>query len=202
MLRRSARVIGFMQLRKRSTGATSAANAALSSSSRSSASDGGGEAVAGAVETAKPVRKKARVSSTRTKAKTSASSAIPIATEETPDGERVVYTYGTLVAGRLIRRYKRFLADVVLLNDPDAKQQQQSEQDLTEVVTVYCPNTGPMVSLLDAPNARVQLSKSDDPKRKYAYTMEMIQIHVRALAALDSPCRESLTLRSCLLVGL
>ena len=59
-----------------------------------------------------------------------------------------------------------------------------------EVVTVYCPNTGPMVGLLDGlPNARVQLSKSSAPKRKYTYTLEMIQIHVRRGSTFD--CAES-----------
>ncbi|TMW61546.1 hypothetical protein Poli38472_012737 [Pythium oligandrum] len=95
---------------------------------------------------------------------------VPIAVSNSD--EKIVHRYPTLVPARLLRRYKRFLADVVLLKadkeEPDAK---------TEEITIYCPNTGPMVGLLDEPNARVQLSKSDDPKRKYQYTLEMIRIH-------------------------
>ncbi|EQC33101.1 hypothetical protein SDRG_09089 [Saprolegnia diclina VS20] len=75
---------------------------------------------------------------------------------------RVVYTYPRLVQGKLLKRYKRFLADIQLAND--------------EVVTVHCPNTGPMVGLLDMPLANVQLSLSDNPKRKYAHTLEQIQV--------------------------
>lgn len=85
------------------------------------------------------------------------------------DGERILYRYETLEPATLVRRYKRFLADVVL----------QSEAADQQEITVHCPNTGPMVGLLDEPSPRVQLSKSADPKRKYAYTLEMIQISVR-----------------------
>ncbi|RLN32438.1 hypothetical protein BBJ28_00002275 [Nothophytophthora sp. Chile5] len=107
---------------------------------------------------------------------------------------KVLYTYATLVPARLIRRYKRFLADVVLLHTEqkeggdvdDSESVDGAELDENDeanagkdeaVVTVHCPNTGPMIGLLDEPNARVQLSKSSNPKRKYAYTLEMIQIH-------------------------
>jgi sugar fermentation stimulation protein A len=65
-----------------------------------------------------------------------------------------------LVPGTLRKRYKRFLADVVL-------------DDGTNV-TVYCPNTGSMRSC-SAPGSKVYLSKSGNPGRKYPFTLEMIR---------------------------
>lgn len=92
-------------------------------------------------------------------------------------GFKVLLQYSNLVPGRLIRRYKRFLADVVLRDEATKDDSTVGDRE-QGIVTVYCPNTGPMVGLLnEVPNARVQLSKSNDPKRKYAYTLEMIQIH-------------------------
>ena len=64
-----------------------------------------------------------------------------------------------LVHARLIKRYKRFLADVRLDND--------------EVVTVHCPNTGSMKNCVEE-NAEIWLSGSDNPKRKYRYTWEYL----------------------------
>ncbi len=64
-----------------------------------------------------------------------------------------------LVAGTLLQRYKRFLADVRL--------------DTGEVVTATCPNTGSMMGLT-APGMRVWLSTSDSPTRKYRHTWEMV----------------------------
>jgi sugar fermentation stimulation protein A len=74
----------------------------------------------------------------------------------------LIYTYPTLYPGKLLKRYKRFFADV--------------ELDSGEVVTAHCPNTGPMTGVCHLGN-RVMLSKSDSPTRKLAYTWEMIEIH-------------------------
>jgi len=65
-----------------------------------------------------------------------------------------------LARGRLLQRYKRFLADVAL--------------DSGETVTASCPNTGSMLGLT-APGSTVWLSKSDSPTRKYAHTWEMVE---------------------------
>ena len=64
-----------------------------------------------------------------------------------------------LVHARLIKRYKRFLADVRLDNG--------------EVITVHCPNTGSMKNCVEE-NAEIWLSDSDNPKRKYRYTWEYL----------------------------
>jgi len=65
-----------------------------------------------------------------------------------------------LTRGRLVQRYKRFLADVVL--------------DDGTAVTASCPNTGSMLGLT-APGAVVWLSHSPSATRKYAYTWEMVE---------------------------
>ncbi len=67
-----------------------------------------------------------------------------------------------LVHGKLIRRYKRFLADV--------------ELDNGEVVIAHTSNSGSMKSCLEE-GAEVYLTYVDDPKRKTKYTWEMIKIN-------------------------
>ncbi len=71
----------------------------------------------------------------------------------------------TLIKGKLIKRYKRFFVDVEVNN---------------KVVTAHCPNTGSMHGLLDKGN-EVWISKSDDPKRKLKFTLEMIRSNKRII---------------------
>ena len=65
-----------------------------------------------------------------------------------------------LLRGRLIKRYKRFLADVELSDGT--------------TITATCPNTGSMKGLT-TPGATVWLSTSDSPTRKYRHTWEMVE---------------------------
>lgn len=68
----------------------------------------------------------------------------------------------TLVHGKLIKRYKRFLANVVLDNG--------------NLVTAHCTNSGSMKSCLEE-GAEVYMSISPNPNRKLPYTWEMIKIN-------------------------
>ncbi|NJO71623.1 MAG: DNA/RNA nuclease SfsA [Oscillatoriales cyanobacterium RM1_1_9] len=72
-----------------------------------------------------------------------------------------LYRYPPLYSGILIKRYQRFLADIQL--------------DSGEIITAHCPNTGPMTGVC-TPGSPVQVSHSSNPKRKLAYTWEMIQV--------------------------
>lgn len=65
-----------------------------------------------------------------------------------------------LQAATLVKRYKRFLADVVT--------------DEGREITVHCPNSGSMRGC-STPGSKVMLSTSVNPKRKYPQTLEMVQ---------------------------
>lgn len=71
------------------------------------------------------------------------------------------YPYPPLQSGVLIKRYKRFFADIAL--------------DSGEVITAHCPNTGPMTGVY-VPGNRVWVSRSDSKTRKLPYTWEAIEV--------------------------
>jgi sugar fermentation stimulation protein A len=66
-----------------------------------------------------------------------------------------------LTNGQIIKRYKRFLADVELTDG--------------QIVTVHCPNTGSMSGCWE-PGAAVQISHSDNPRRKLSWTLERVDM--------------------------
>lgn len=77
-----------------------------------------------------------------------------------------------LVAGTLISRYKRFLADVNLVSSPGSIYE-AGASSINSVVTAHCANTGAMTGLLQ-PDALVWLSYHDNPKRKLPYSWEIV----------------------------
>jgi len=66
----------------------------------------------------------------------------------------------TLLQGYLIKRYKRFFADIKYKN---------------KTIVAHCPNTGSMQGLLNYGN-QVWFSKSNNPNRKLKYTLEIIEV--------------------------
>lgn len=69
-------------------------------------------------------------------------------------------TFDKLIPATLERRYKRFLADVVL--------------EAGERITVHCPNTGAMTGCAE-PGSRVWLSRSNSSTRKYPHGWELVE---------------------------
>jgi sugar fermentation stimulation protein A len=66
-----------------------------------------------------------------------------------------------LIETRLVKRYKRFLADVELANG--------------DIITVHCANPGSMQGLTE-PGNRAWISDSQNPKRKLRYSLEIIEV--------------------------
>ena len=64
-----------------------------------------------------------------------------------------------LISGEFVKRYKRFFVDIKIGKS---------------VITAHCPNTGSMMGLLIKGN-RVWLSKSNNPKRKLKYTLQIVE---------------------------
>jgi len=76
-----------------------------------------------------------------------------------------------LIKGKLIKRYKRFLADIIL---EDGKE-----------ITAHCANTGAMTGCMPQ-GATVWLSVSDNPKRKYPHSWQLIELNAGVIACINT----------------
>lgn len=76
-----------------------------------------------------------------------------------------------LIKGRLIRRYKRFLADIELADG--------------SILTAHTPNTGSMLGCAE-PGSRVWISRSDNPKRRYPWSWELVETPIGAIVGINT----------------
>ena len=75
-----------------------------------------------------------------------------------------------LQSGILIKRYKRFLADV--------------ETD-SGIITIHCPNTGSMKGCAE-PGSRIWFWDSENPKRKYRHSWEFVENHLGHMIGINT----------------
>lgn len=76
-----------------------------------------------------------------------------------------------LLEGTLLRRYKRFLADIELADG--------------SVITAHTPNTGSMLGCAE-PGSRVWLRAVDNPARKYPYAWELVENHAGVMIGINT----------------
>ena len=77
----------------------------------------------------------------------------------------------TLIEAKLLKRYKRFLADVVFKNG--------------EKKTVYCPNPGSMLGLAEK-NTKIWLEKSNNKNSKYNFIWRLVENNEGKLICIDT----------------
>ena len=77
----------------------------------------------------------------------------------------------TLIEAKLLRRYKRFLADVIFKNG--------------EKKTVYCPNPGSMLGLTDK-NTKIWLQESISKNSKYKFIWRLVESNTGKLICIDT----------------
>ncbi len=90
-----------------------------------------------------------------------------------------------LETGRLVRRYKRFLADIIT--------------DAGEHLCIHCPNTGSMLNCMGE-GARVWFQRNSDPKRKLPGTWELVETPQGRLACVNT-ARANRLVEEALLAG-
>ncbi len=86
-----------------------------------------------------------------------------------------------LMSGVLVKRYKRFLADVRLSSG--------------EQITIHCPNTGSMKNC-QKPGSKIWFTVSGNKSRKYPHTWQLIEIDSRVLVGINTGLANRLVLES------
>ncbi len=90
----------------------------------------------------------------------------------------------SLIEARLVKRYKRFLADVAF---PDGMQE-----------TVYCPNPGSMQGLV-AKGSKIWLQAAENPKAKLAFVWKLVEIEDGTLVCIDTQIANKIVFEALLL---